>query len=102
MNSITLIGRLHLPPVYHCTTEGQDLTRFELRTGEDHGSEVSAHESHHCSAWGPAAIDLHEHLNAGDRLLVRGELRYRSRKIRSGGVMRVPVVHVKGYSYLGR
>ena len=101
MNAITLIGHLHLSPVYHCTSEGRDLTRFELRTTSGTGG-AGDEEAHHCTAWGPAALDLHRHLNAGDRLLVRGELRYRSRKIRSGGVMRVPEVHVKGYSYLGR
>lgn len=100
MNEITLIGRLPVPPTYHCTTGGQDLTRFELRTPR-HVESASAGESHHCIAWGPAALDLHRHLNSGDRLLVRGELRYRSRTLRSGGVVRVPEIYVCGYTYLG-
>jgi single-stranded DNA-binding protein len=99
MNDITLIGHLHLPATYHCTTEGQDLTRFELRCASTTSEQE---EAHHCTAWGPAALDLHRHLNPGDRLLVRGELRYRQLTTRQGGTLRVPVIYVRGYSYLGR
>lgn len=99
MNQITLIGQLAFPPTYHCTHQGQDLTRFEIRTAATEGGKP---EAHHCTAWGPAALDLHRHLNPGDRLLVRGELRYRSRTLRQGGTLRVPVIYVRGYSYLGR
>jgi len=97
LNEITLIGQLAFPPIYHCTHEGLDLTRFELRTirGE-------RQEAHHCTAWGAAALDLHEHLHSGDRLLIRGELRYRRRTNRLGGTLRVPEIYVRGYSYLGR
>jgi len=84
---------------YHCTHAGQDLTRFEIRTT---ATEDDKPEAHHCTAWGPAALDLHRHLNPGDRLLVRGELRYRSRTLRQGGTLRVPVIYVRGYAYLGR
>ena len=104
MNEITLIGELSFPPTYHCTTEGRDLTRFELRTisaaSASHRKPIVA--AHHCTAWGPAALDLHEHLIPGDRLMVRGELRYRTRKDRRGGVVRLPEIYVRGYSYLGR
>ena len=99
MNQITLIGHLAFPPTYHCTHQGQDLTRFEIRTA---ATEDDKPEAHHCTAWGPAALDLHQHLHPGDRLLVRGELRYRSRTLRQGGTLRVPVIYVRGYSYLGR
>lgn len=97
MNEITLIGQLAFPPTYHCTPRGLDLTRFELRT-----SSGERQEAHHCTAWGPAALDLHEHLNSGDRLLIRGELRYRRRTNRQGGTLRMPEIYVRGYSYLGR
>ncbi len=97
MNQITLLGDLQRLPTYHCTQEGQDLTRFTLRTRDDN-TEVL----HFCTAWGPAALDLHQHLRAGDRLLVRGELRYRERPAGTAGHYRVPVVHVSGYTYLGR
>ncbi|WP_020568061.1 single-stranded DNA-binding protein [Neolewinella persica] len=100
MNQITLIGRLALPPTYHCTGEGQDLTRFELRTASTSGPNQI--EAHHCTAWGPAALDLHQHLNVGDRLLINGELRYRQRRTRQGGTLRMPVIYVRGYTYLGR
>jgi len=97
MNEITLIGQLAFPPTYHCTHKGLDLTRFELRTNTG-----ERQEAHHCTAWGPAALDLHEHLHPGDRLLIRGELRYRRRTNRLGGTLRVPEIYVRGYSYLGR
>lgn len=100
MNQITLIGQLAFPPTYHCTFEGQDLTRFEIRTKSALGNGREA--AHHCTAWGPAALDLHRHLQAGDRLLVSGELRYRQRRDRRGGTLRVPEIYVKGYTYLGR
>lgn len=100
MNQIMLIGQLEFPPTYHCTGEGQDLARFELRTTSTGGPNKT--EAHHCTAWGPAALDLHQHLKVGDRLLVNGELRYRRRRTRQGGTLRVPVIYVRGYSYLGR
>lgn len=101
MNEITLIGQLSIGPTYHCTVHGQDLLRFELRTPTPGQNRVEAEAAHHCIAWGPAALDLHQHLNPGDRLLVRGELRYRTRRDRRGGGVRIPEIHVKGYSYLG-
>jgi single-stranded DNA-binding protein len=100
MNQITLIGQLAYPLTYHCTGEGQDLVRFELRTVSTSGKNQT--EAHHCTAWGPAALDLHQHLNVGDRLLINGELRYRRRRTRQGGTLRVPVIYVRGYSYLGK
>jgi len=100
MNDLTLIGRLPVLPTYHCTSRGQDLARFELRTSTT--TATDREEAHHCIAWGPAALDLHQHLRVGDRLLVRGELRYRSRRLRSGGMVRVPEIYVKGYTYLGK
>lgn len=99
MNQVILIGQLAYAPTYHCTHGGQDLTRFEVRTPL---LEADQSEAHYCTAWGPAALDLHRHLHPGDRILVRGELHYRKRTLRQGGTLRVPVIHVKGYSYLGR
>jgi len=95
MNCISLIGCLAAAPTYFCTQEGRDLTRFVL----DDTADTS--RSHHCQAWGPAALDLHTHLRTGNRLLVRGELRYRSRLLPDGTSYNVPVIHVLGYSYLG-
>jgi single-stranded DNA-binding protein len=100
MNQIMLIGQLAYPATYHCTGAGQDLVRFELRTTSTSGPKDT--EAHHCTAWGPAALDLHRHLKVGDRLLVNGELRYRRRRTRQGGTLRVPVIYVRGYSYLGK
>lgn len=99
MNSITLIGSLYTPPTYYCTRDGRDLTRFQIHDDGVNG-EPATGVFHHCQAWGPAALDLHEHLTEGERLLVRGELRYR---LRTDGVgaTQVPYIHVKAYSYLG-
>lgn len=98
MNNISLIGQLIVAPVYFCTEAGRDLTRFQLSCATSKDAPVI----HHCQAWGPAALDLHQHLEAGERLQVRGELRYRERNSRRGGVVRIPVIHVREYSYLGR
>lgn len=97
MNNITLIGRLVKAPAYFCTEEGRDLTRFQLSCASD----LDAPVVHHCQAWGPAALDLHTHLTTGESLQVRGELRYRKRKIDQGREERIPVIHVRAYSYLG-
>lgn len=99
MNTISLIGYLFAEPVYHCNEEGRDLTRFQLHSSNLSGKQVSV--VHHCQAWGPAALDLHEHLTVGERLLIRGELRYRERKNQLGGEFRLAVIHVKEYTYLG-
>lgn len=100
MNTISLIGRLSAEPVYYCTTEGRDLTRFQLRNdATEEGETVKS--VHHCQAWGPAALDLHKHLTEGEQLLVRGELRYRERQGIRGGVQQVPFIYVKEYTYLG-
>lgn len=95
MNCVSLIGSLAAAPVYFCTQDGHDLTRFVLEDAAD------ATCNHHCQAWGPAALDLHTHLRAGNRLLVRGELRYRARSLPDGTAYNIPVIHVTGYSYLG-
>ena len=92
MNTISLLGQVVREPAYHCTTKGQDLTRFDLVAGEATDSNTTP-PVHECEAWGPAALDLHEHLLAGSRLLVRGTLDYRS----SGRAY----VRVRGYTYLG-
>ena len=131
MNSVTLVGRVQGDPVYHCTVEARDLTRFTVATpainrrgntrrlpavplpatyAEPGGSGCEAQWSpptvvedapprpaaapvvHHCLAWGPAALDLHAHLKVGDRVMVRGELRYRCDR-------RVEIV-VRQYTYL--
>ena len=98
MNRILLIGHLSAAPVYFCTAEGRDLTRFQLHVDP---TEERPALIHHCQAWGPAALDLHEHLTEGERVLVRGELRYRERSLEGIGTVQVPYVYVRGYSYLG-
>ena len=95
MNSVGLIGTVATPPVYYCTEDARDLLRFQIRTGSPPGV------VHHCLVWGPAALCLHEQLRRGERLLVRGELHYRSRSLRDGGVVQVPVVQVLDWSFLG-
>ena len=102
MNEITLIGQLAVDPTYHCTVHGQDLIRFELRTPSEVNSQASTSVAHHCIAWGPAALDLHKHLHRGDRLLVRGELLYRQHNWQRGKTYRVPEIHIREYSYLGK
>lgn len=102
MNEITLIGQLAVDPTYHCTANGQDLTRFEIRTSSGKATMPSAATAHHCIAWGPAALDLHKHLHRGDRLLVRGALLYRLHKWQRGKSYRVPEIHIREYSYLGK
>ena len=64
--------------------------------------QLTTTQLHHCRSWGPAALDLHAHLKVGDRLLIRGELTYRYRRLRSGETVRVTEITVRGYTYLGR
>ena len=104
MNEITLIGQVPKAPTYHCTEEARDLLRFALQTsrgGAKPSSTRGGADLHHCQIWGSAAIDLHKHLRPGDRLLIRGELRYRTHRNRSGSLQRLSEIHVKSYTYLG-
>ena len=106
MNEITLLGTISKPPTYHCTDRGQDLVRLSIRTrltpapASDRPGKTDQAE-HFCHAWGPAALDLHTHLRPGDRLLVRGELSYRTHRSRTGGVQRIPEIRITAYTYLG-
>lgn len=97
MNCITLIGTLQERVTYFCTEKGQDLIRLQL--GTPGSGELTVH---HCRAWGPAAISLHQHLEVGDQLLIRGELKYRSRKSGDSQPIQLPVIEIKQYTYLGR
>lgn len=96
MNELTLIGFLRKPVTYYCTAKGQDLVRFEICT-----TVAGKEDFHHCIAWGPAALDLHQYLVPGDRLLLKGVLQYRIRSKRNVGAIRVPEIQVKAYTYLG-
>jgi single-stranded DNA-binding protein len=69
-----------------------------LQTAQSRGAEAI----HYCLSWGPAALDLHEHLQPGDRLMIEGVLQYRWKKGPSGKKLRVAEIVVKGYTYLGR
>lgn len=100
MNKTLLLGTVIAAPVYFCTDQGQDLIRLKLETParEDEPGEAV---QHHCLAWGPAALDLHEHLKQGDRIMVRGELQYRQQRGRGEGIINVPFIRIRSYSYLG-
>lgn len=94
MNCVTIIGTVAASPTYHCTSGARDLCRIQLLTYDDLGRATL----HHCLAWGPAALNLHQHLAVGDALLLRGKLCYR--KLRLSGVSR-PFVKIVAFSYLG-
>ena len=109
MNDLTLIGSVPKPATYHCTERGRDMLRFVVATGgkSNHASSAAgsvyfpAATEHHCIAWGPAALDLHEHLKIGERIMIRGELHYRTHRNRKGELQRFAEVYVKSYTYLG-
>ncbi|MBB4077890.1 single-stranded DNA-binding protein [Lewinella aquimaris] len=96
MNSLTLIGTVAAAPVYHCTCRAQDIVRIQLQTLDRSGGE----HRHHCVAFGQAALDLHEHLKPGERLVVRGELLYRKLR-RSDAAAERPYVLIRKYGFLG-
>lgn len=101
MNRVTLIGTVTTAPAYHCTERGRDLCRFALRTLS--GTRATpTRQSHYCIAWGEPALRLHEHLRAGDRLLVQGELRYLERRGPDGNWHERVTVRVTKFSFLGR
>ncbi|OAV45028.1 single-stranded DNA-binding protein [Lewinella sp. 4G2] len=108
MNQLTLIGQVRKPMTYHCTEGGRDMLRFAVATG---GTETASNSKagttyypalteHHCIAWGPAALDLHAHLGKGDRLMINGELHYRTHRNRKGDLQRFAEIYVRGYTYL--
>jgi single-stranded DNA-binding protein len=95
MNRIQLVGQLDCPPVYFCTQAGQDLCRLRLRVPVKEG----VTELHYCTAWGPAAIQLHSHLKRGDAIALSGELRYRRDSRRDRG-RKKPYVYVRSFRFL--
>ena len=97
MNSVTLIGELVSDPVYFCTAKGQDLTRLQIRTTEADGTSTL----HHCLAWGPLALQLHQHLRKGEWSLLRGPIKYRPLRIGDRTVS-LPYIHITAHSYLGK
>jgi len=106
MNSIFLIGHLTESPQYYTTNQGADLTKFKLRTLADRrkwstGNSLQSPE-HQCIAWGPAAIQLHEFLEKGSRLAIRGELYYAHFTDRSGHPQSRAEVYVSDFTFLGQ
>jgi len=106
MNSILLIGHLTEPPQYFTTIKGADLTKFKLLTAQIHcywaGSNQMKHPEHQCIAWGPAALLLHEYLEKGSRLAVRGELYYTDFVDSNGQQRSRAEVYVSDFTFLGR
>lgn len=95
MNSIRLLGRVSGHPIYYCTRKAMDIVRIKLVTKDKAGKL----HTHHCLAYGPAAIDLHTHLATDNRLMVKGELLYRDR-ISNGRTSTIPYILVRQYTYL--
>lgn len=105
-NSIRLIGVLDRNPLYVTTENGADLTRFELVTLRQASNSSlqqleTNHDRHQCVAWGPNALQLHEHLVVGSRVAIQGQLLYSS-YVTSAGMSRVVAeVEVNGFTFLG-
>ncbi|WP_371930939.1 single-stranded DNA-binding protein [Lewinella sp. JB7] len=95
MNALTLIGTVADHPVYHCTTRARDLVRIQLITYDRRGGS----HRHHCLAYGQVALDLHQHLRPGEKLLVRGELCYRQVRLDNRLIDR-PYVLIRKYGFL--
>ncbi|MEL6143111.1 MAG: single-stranded DNA-binding protein [Bacteroidota bacterium] len=105
MNSILLIGHLPEPPQYFTTQQGADLTKFKLLTSfsREHwkGRYTNKLPEHQCIAWGPAALQLHEFLEKGSRLAVRGELFYAQYIDKFGQRRSKAEVHISDFTFLG-
>lgn len=91
-NRVSLLGTVVGIPVYHCTTDARDLLRFTLRIADEAGTGEAFNQE--CIIWGGPAIGLADCLQSGDRILVRGPLRYRQG--RTSGY-----VHIRRYLLLG-
>ena len=84
-NRVSLIGRVVGQPVYYCTEMARDLVRMYLRTDEPGNAEIV----HECVAWGTPALHLYDQVKRGDRVVVRGTLRYRTSSRCKGAYVRV-------------
>ena len=91
-NRVSLLGHVVGTPVYHCTTEARDLLRFSLRVVDANQPDLFFWQE--CVIWGGPALGLADCLQSGDRLLVRGTLRYRRERSRA-------YVEVRRYVLLG-
>lgn len=101
INSIRLIGVLDSSPVYVTTERAADLTIFQLNT-ESSGSGTTRQYTHRCLAWGPAALALHEYLDKGCRLAIRGELTYAEYRDDQRRLRKIAEIHVTDFCFLDR
>lgn len=105
-NVIRLIGILENNPLYVTTENGADLTRFELVTfrlekGIEPCFDKTVYDRHQCTAWGPTALLLHEHLKVGSKLAIQGEVIYGKYNNEFGRVTTVTEILVSGFTFLG-
>lgn len=105
-NVIRLIGILENNPIYVTTENGADLTRFELMTsriekGIEPCFDKTVYDRHQCTAWGPTALLLHEHLKVGSRLAIQGEVVYGKFNNEFGRLTTVTEILVNGFTFLG-
>ena len=90
-NRVTLLGTVVSDPVYHCTVDARDLLRLTLHIPGGY-SDMTLYQE--CVIWGGPALGLADCLRKGDRIFVRGSLRYRRDHRR-------PYVHIRQYVLLG-
>ncbi len=105
MNEVLLLGSVSGEAVYYCDQWARDLLRFRLRTEPSSAARMhgrrAGFQHHHCIAWGPAALDLAQHLRPGSVVQLRGELIARKLRTEDGRLTRQCEVHVRSYTYLG-
>lgn len=79
INECTLMGNLGADPVLKTHKEGLISCRFSLATTENNNTSW-----HNVIAWGKLAEVIHHYMEKGDKLYVRGRIRYYKYKNKDG------------------
>ena len=106
MNRITLCGNVGADPEIRATASGSRVANLSLATntyaGKDaHGNAQERTDWHRLAVWGRLVDVVEQYVKRGDRLLVEGEVQYRTVDKDDGTKMYYTDIFVKELVLLG-
>lgn len=100
-NSVQLIGNIGAEPEFQTLDSGQKLFKSTLATNERYktkdGEQVDKTHWHNLIAWGRTAELMHEFLEKGSEVIVKGKLEYNSYENKEGQKIKRPQVVVNDF-----
>lgn len=107
LNEITVAGNLGQDPEVKTFDNGTSLTTFSLATssymGKDKNTGEAKHETqwHRCTAFGNVGDIIAKFCEKGSKLLVKGEMRYRSYDNKDGVTVYLSEILVSDFLLMG-